>query len=154
MKGLTYLNRSVPCVPANWLDLCALAHQSGPLQPSSRLFDSNLGCCSTLFPYLSKAVASVTLQDKLSHPFQVAEQRAWGPEIPTWEHAMRCTAVTSRVLPANLLTSDVQPSMIENLLGQLWWRKQTNNPRLIISHANSSSMQTTQLTHCLPRRSD
>lgn len=73
--GLTYLNRSVPCIPANCFDLCALAHQSSLCPPSSQLFDSNLGCCSALFPYLSKAVASVTLQDKLSRPLQVAEHR-------------------------------------------------------------------------------
>lgn len=33
-------------------------------------------------------------------------------------------------------------------------KKNPNNPWLIISHANSSSMQTTQPTHCLPQWSD
>lgn len=63
----------------------------------------------------------------------------------TWEHVMRRAAVTSRVLPANLLTSDVQPSVIENLLGQLWWRKKKTNKQKLIILDSSSHMQIAQV---------
>lgn len=63
----------------NWFDPRVLAHQSDPYPPLSPLFGSNLGCCSTIYPLSQLGRASVTLQDKLSHPLQVTKQQAWGP---------------------------------------------------------------------------
>lgn len=94
--------------------------------------------------------ALVTLGDKLSHSL-VTEQWGWGwttgdPDMRTCNE-VHChnQELQHPGFASHSLKSDVQPWVIENC-----WVSFGGTNLQLITCTNSSSMQTTQLAHCLP----